>query len=421
MGAWRHGAVLFCGAVLFHVLRGWYFDDIFPSAFYAKSAFYPVPHWQLYQTWLMQSAVYWLLPMAALAVLDRRGVVLTGMLFAGCYFAAGNPDGKILFRLGLPAISLACVMAAIGGQRLCQWLSRYGVGVSRVALACLLLFLLSWGSRQLTFEEWVFYQRQKNPLHEAALRFRAAPVAYWRDTLAMMKDPVRIGVCSRAPVATCDDAFSYNVPAAIAHWLRDNLQAGSVVAGDQMGEIPWRSGSALMHLDLFGIADRCIGYANFSDNVQKVQGLWFYRDVLQAIKQGPVCDRAEAIERVFQLSPDVWLLGTVFDTFAPASFYGRLVSDPRFVSQYELRYLIDLTGRVYVKKTLPAFSVPATALLVDAASGRILNCPSPERLQRYVQRRFSASAESEATWRALQARCQPGASAASSALTINAR
>lgn len=400
----RQCAMLVMGIVVFHAARWWYFDDVLPSAFYAKSAFYPVPHWQLYKTWFLRTDVYWLFPFAALALLDRRSVVLCALLYAACYFAVGNPDGKILFRLGLPAISLACLLAAVGVRQLLGTVK--GQAVFRSLLLALVLFLMllrAW--QQLTLVELVFYKPQDNPLHSAWLRFVDAPQAFTRDTWLVMRDPSRIGQCATLPVSTCEQSYAYNAPAGIAAWLAENRLPGMVVAGDQMGEIPWRSGADITHLDLFGIADRCLGYANFDANVQKVQGLWFYRDVLTLIQRKPVCHQQDAVNYVFQRKPDVFLLGSVFYQFAPDSFYGRLVADPRFQQDYELRYLIDLTGRVYVKKTLPSFTVPTQVLRVDMPSGQIRHCPEPARLRRYVEHRLLEWEGDEVKWQQLLARC----------------
>jgi hypothetical protein len=383
----RDAITVVIGLLIFHAVRWRYFDDIFSSAFYAKSAFYPVPHWNLYKTWILNIQLYWLLPLALIALKNPRSFVIIWVLFAGCYFAAGNPDGKILFRLGLPAIAAACLLCAAG----IQTLASYGNIYRHLALIAGLGVFLTWASHQLTFSQSVFYKQQANPLMNAAQQFSHNPQQYGKDTWQLMQDPSDIHVCNQLPISLCKKSFSYNDFGATGEWLKHNAFPGMLVAGDQMGEIPWTSGSSIDHMDLFGITDKCIGYANFSDNVPKVQGLVYFNHFLTHFKRGPICSRPQAIEYFFNKQPDVLLMGSIFDQHAPDSFYGMLLRDPRFEKTYTLRYAINIFSRVYLKNSLADFSLPSHVLLLDIAKNKILNCPDDTTMRQHLYTRLGVT------------------------------
>ncbi len=370
--------------IAFHLWRWWYFEDIFINPFYAKSARNLAISFGTTINYFQSTGLIWLLPFALVSLFNkqqRNVVIILLATFAFCtFFTLAHPESKPLFRFSVSAIALIACLFAIG----CATLAERIPEKYKRLLPLLIAFNLGG---------WIYSQASmtlsgndntRNPLLENAGYFLQGPFIYSRDIAKKAFDPDIEKHCRLTPIARCEQETRWNDVAAVSEWLNRNLPPGAIVAGDQMGEIPWRS-EQFLHFDMFGLTERCFGYARFSKRSETSAHLGIYKNLLEQIKVQPVCSREQAVEHFFDTMPDVILFYVIFYGVKKGTLNEMIYNDPRFKQHYEARYIINLKTAVYTKKSLPPMTEPTFIPLFDLSRHKAFGCYNETATRRYLK------------------------------------
>jgi hypothetical protein len=174
----------------------------------------------------------------------------------------------------------------------------------------------------------------EHPVHADWRHFRAGPAAFVRATAHKLEDPLAWTPLDR------DGGIGFNPWATVAGLVCPRLPPRSVVAYDQMGQVPYLCGREHVFVDTWGLTDQSFGYHAFARRVHASPVLTLYDRAATAITRFFWPDHRRHVSDAALLDdfydgrrPDVILLNRVSARLA-RSAASLLAADPRLAARY---------------------------------------------------------------------------------------
>ena len=330
-------AVFLCFLVLMFIGRFLYFHDFMPSPFYHKVSpqHYRAGFYYLHMFFRDYYLYYLFIPLLFIVVKrwnwqkDRSILFWFIFIYLAWVVLAGKEFSKPFYRPLAPVLPLIYIYMISGMERILRNRGLKGtiVGYSYIILFALIIVVFPKNYFQL-------HVSIANPILENTKRFVAHLnlTELYRDRSIQ---PLKSG-----RVLT-------------GEFIKRNYDKGSTFVYDQMGAVPYTAGNDRSFIDMLGLTDKTIGYYYFHQRTRDSMLLKLYERAVRFCVKIFFPDTRfldstdEILDYLFEHDPDAFLIWEHILHFEE-NLSQTLISDDRFLDNYDLKYFIR--GTLFFEK-----------------------------------------------------------------------